>query len=345
MAAKAKLPWIFDCIQKIIQQQDLNFSKTSNGSNFTWTIDTQVKSTIEKLVAQTNIKHDDTFRRWLEQSSEDSIIGCGPLPIGNDEQSADTNRCWYWIPGELQSLPTHAIVSSHLGKDWSKHPDKLDAIRTAVARMAADGFQLLTAENTTTDLLARRAAQWFDIPAIYLRRLKLTTKPDWYLEQINASQLDVATPCFVWPEDQDSNSKQSWLDSLVIENADRLLALSVRQGGTIERELTKRLSSANTCRTNTFIFQTRNDNDACKQLVHNGAIPWLLVSDQHQPTNCKKDKSEKTCASIVPANNIDWSDWLIHLTRAQPNAWPDQSEGDFLDSLLFGTDSRIAWRP
>ena len=333
MGGTEKKPWVFDCIQRLVERQDLDDFHWSGSQEFSILIDSDVKAQWRDEISKTTIANKDKFDQWLSHVSDSSIVGFGQLPFGFGDH--ELTRCWYWMPCEHEQTPTFSIVSSRLGKDWTAHSEKLDALRTAVARAAADRMQILTAEDTTTDLLVRRAAVLFDVSTILIRRLKLNQKPDWYMQNTDKDPNSTVIECFVWPAQPDNCQKQSWLDSLVIENAERLLALHVRNNGTIAKLITSRLTDNAT----TMIFQSNDQAKSIEEFTGLGATPWLLVGQQeNEPARIQTNAA----LSVEPksASSIDWSQWLVHLTRANPKEWPDQSETEYLDSLLLGTQSR-----
>jgi hypothetical protein len=355
MGKKEKLPWLFDCIQRIILQhrgdpKESSENRESFETAFHVKLDSETKSSWRKIAQQLDFPGANSFLQWLDISSEETLLGCGYLPdfaVDDAQDPIGKIDCWFWMPNGYQPLPTLGIVSSHLGRDWTRHPDRLDAIRTAVARAATDAMQIITGENTTTDNLVRRAACWFDVPYIAVQRLKISTNPNQTCQLTEVRNKVSQFPLFVWPASPQTNQRQSWLDAIVIQSATRVICISVKSGGNIQAQLHQRLQGDDSrLKENdsgnrvTLLYQKDRATSAEQNLFDVGAIPWMLIPSDDSNFSQTAPKKSKTLVTELAYDQIDWSQWLVHLTRAQPMAWPDETDAMFLDGLLFGEHSR-----
>ena len=68
-------------------------------------------------------------------------------------------------------------------------------------------------------------------------------------------------------------------------------------------------------------------------LISRGAIDWLLLNSV---TETLPEKSEAKGSHRISLSDLEESEYLIHWTRARCGPWPDQSESDHLDDLIFG---------
>ena len=78
-----------------------------------------------------------------------------------------------------------------------------------------------------------------------------------------------------------------------------------------------------------------------EKLIQSGAAGWWLYPSDEQDSaqNPAKQAAPSTCAAVIAAEEIDSTEYAIHWTRRRHGAWPDQSDPEYLDDLIFRRDS------
>lgn len=208
----------------------------------------------------------------------------------------------------FQSEPElHAIVCSRLGRDLRQRSETFAFLRVAVQQARFAGRVLLVADGTAAAPWVRRAAQLFDVPTVELTDLS-RRKP--------ASQP---------------------VDSELIERADRVSAIWVRKKGLIADALRSRLRKRHD--DSTWVAVCADPNSDAADLIQSGAIGWYRP---HVPSaEAASEKSGNHCTETETQNSqssppADWSEYLVHCTRAQTGQIAGQSKQQFQDELILG---------
>ena len=236
-----------------------------------------------------------------------------------------------------RSSPSVAIISSRLPKVLDEHENWFDALRTIGVKLRQNDELLITAESTTAHRYCLRIAQLFSIRHVVIKT-------------VTAEKFDKT---FVRSEVSNENivyavtDKVIKADQILAMVADSVYGLSVSRKGNAATALSHRLSNQgtqperNSC---TYILHDDKLTSAktrC-QLIDEGAIDWLLLPSQ---TTSDVEPNSISNTADEPAHNvkvrsldeIDENEYLIHWTRARSGPWPEQSETDHLDDLIFGS--------
>ena len=128
--------------------------------------------------------------------------------------------------------------------------------------------------------------------------------------------------------------KKPQADLVLGQIANTLYALSIKSNGNVQKSLQRRLSFADKLN-RTFVLRdiAMTKPTVREPLISLGAIDWLLLNT---PSETPAEESSVKNGQQVSLSDIEESQYLIHWTRARCGPWPDQSEPDHLDDLIFG---------
>ncbi len=249
-------------------------------------------------------------------------------------RSGFAGRCFFVmdlaVAGALQGGATCAVLSSRLPKILDRHRHWFDGFRTVGVNVCRYGEVLLTSESTAADRYCRRIAELFQIRCVVVRQLALEDLADAIVKDSASARFPVETVyCVAHGPIQ--------ADQLLGKVADNVYALAVSSNGNVEKALQQRLSGEGDG-TRTFVLHENSLTSAAvrQRLLRTGAIQWLLLPEESAASSTLAVSSAATARPITLAE-IKEDEYLIHWTRARPEAWPDQSEARYFDDLIFGT--------
>lgn len=259
-----------------------------------------------------------------------------------------------------------AILSSRTGSRPDKAPNWFHALRTAVLRCDPRQDSLCVAEGTASAEAVGRASELFGVPRT---QIVVATDSAGSIEELKQWLRSILTGKHVaaknGPADvylspeliingtvKKSPPGRSAADAALILAAQRIIVLQTRQGGHIESLLSRYLSSGpSTSVAPVLLAQVdkRASASGSAQLVAAGAVPWLLATDgisnkpkqETAPADCGAgpDRSEKPAQKLTLGPLENPEGWLCHWTRPQSGPWVDQSQEEFLDELILGSDA------
>ena len=127
-------------------------------------------------------------------------------------------------------------------------------------------------------------------------------------------------------------------DQPLIHHADELLVLGIRRGGNIQRLLIDRLRDG-AGRVLLIDLPDLQPPSVRQELLDLGATLWCPAPESLKRLSEIRDECPPLSSpdSILPLAALprdDMTPYLTHTTRACPGPWPQQSQNDYLDSLL-----------
>ncbi len=236
-------------------------------------------------------------------------------------------------------------VSSRLGRTLDKHPEWFDALRTFCLQLNHETCLLIAPGQFTYRFLRRLAALYAIRVAVMLQ----TT-----IEQFGKG-LSEATLL-----QQAESGSESTCVLRVVASDDQLLpgdrcvaafcreirSIHLRPNGNIHHLLTQRLSTAaaeTSCRTMILTPNSPQRPKYVESLLQQGAIAWHVVGPPADPS-FRFSANDAVCqgsfTKILRLDQIDPEKYVSHFTRRQRGAWLDESEANYLDSLLLGHANR-----
>jgi len=219
-----------------------------------------------------------------------------------------------------------AVTSSRLGHDSALHRIACRFLCQSLLDSRHRGAALLVASGSAIEPWAVRAAELFAVPVILL-----SVDPD-----------NRSADIFVRARDGRKLSR----DAAAISIADRVDAVFVRRGGTVQACLQRRIVARGDASTRVAVSLA--PKCAAKELIDAGAIGWFCGGAGPQNlagVEATIPHSLRSADSIDDAWIRTEGQWLIHCTRAPAGAWPGETERQYRDSMLIGRDDLALRRP
>lgn len=222
--------------------------------------------------------------------------------------------------------PLIAVTSSRLGNDSLLHRHVCQFLTRCLLDCRQRKAALLVASGSAIEVWATRAAELFAVPIV-----KLSVDSN----ENNIADIVVAAV----------SGEPVSRDRAVIALADRVDAVYVRRGGTVERCLRARVASR--CDASTRVAVSLTRHCAAPGLIAVGAIGWFhsgAKSDRSKLDSPVDDDSRFDETSNEACTQTDqWTrtdgQWLIHCTRQRDGAWPGETERQYRDAILLGDES------
>jgi hypothetical protein len=135
-------------------------------------------------------------------------------------------------------------------------------------------------------------------------------------------------------------------DAVTIALADRVDAVYVRRGGTVERCLRARVEDR--CDASTRVALSLTRPCAAPGLIAVGAIGWFHSGEESDHAGAgapsRLDSRLEQRQSDDAWTRTD-GQWLVHCTRQRDGAWPGETVRQYHDSILLGDESCASRRP
>ncbi|WP_077027693.1 hypothetical protein [Fuerstiella marisgermanici] len=268
-------------------------------------------------------------------------------------------RLIYW-PDGVTNRHRISIVSSRIGKRKDLKRDWFDALRTAAMRCDVESECLCCVDSTSTAPAVIRASELFGI-----KRLRLCAPDDEAVDEDGlavwlstisghgtAAVSELERTAFVSPPlptsaDADIFKQRDNIlpivDTLLTFAGQRIIVLSRRRGGNVDRLLDQHLSDSRLRRTVLLAsFPESPPDPTADALIDKGAVRWIL--DRHGKedalvTDDSDQTSDQPQAQFMHANDgplVRPDEWLCHWTRPRYGPWSGQDDADFWDELILG---------
>ncbi len=200
--------------------------------------------------------------------------------------------------------PLVAIVCSRVGHDPHRHRSLSQQIAASLQQARREEATVLIGDGTAIEPWVTHACELFHVPMI---RLAATER-----------------------RDRD-----------VIAIADRVDAAYVRSGGKVTELLRERVElQSGVVRVaiqSRWGAAVKSDRQAVWELLDAGAVGRYLPGED--PKSPAEDARPAMSSELV---NLDWSQYLVHCTRAAAGPWPGQTWAQYRDDLLLADPSSAA---
>ena len=301
-----------------------------------------------------------------------------PCILGSDvPEDARRPLCLIWVPGLgkqlLESIPHWVhVASSRLNQKLDHETDWFDAIRTIGVQSVGGHALLMTATGTTADPFVCRIGKLFRIPVVRFEPIPTKLERSWVTRQLDNSAdsnaLRLGTPLrafFCWldaPQSDDrvkvgvAKATRGDADYLLASLATMSLLLSVRKGGNVLATSQQRLQIRPGNATRILINPNLTKPKVAEGLLRSGAAGWWLsstraeVNENNLPAVQTKpaiagEPSDDPVEAASDFQEVDFGEirrqpFLIHWTRRRVGAWPDQTQDEYLDDLIFRSARR-----
>lgn len=268
-------------------------------------------------------------------------------------------RLVYWPRGTVAERRV-AIVSSRLGRELESQEDWFRRLRMACQRLESATDVLLTVNDTAAAPFVERAAEHFGLRCLRFA-MPDPQDTDWetWLRRVGpaATETGRSPDAQLSPPLWESGGEDESLapcvrfplrDRVQVAAADSLLALHVRRGGQLQQLLSARLDSRLWPAGSVYVaLGTQHVSPTvANDLMDRGAVGWLVMGHDDDvgetarvDTEAVNDERPATAISQFVASARQWP-YLTHCTRRRDGPWPDQSDQEFLDDLLFERPER-----
>lgn len=268
----------------------------------------------------------------------------------------ETQGFRYWMPCGVPPGESVCVASSRLTRRLEDYESWFDALRTIAIRMGQGTSYLVTSSGTTTDRFVKRVGELFGIPILDI--LPTTTDADrkeLLRQQTSNSGADQGVwPCYVQRTEMDGGSgnavRKFPIDRALIEMADLVFLLSVRKQGNIFAAAKQRLTQQPPVSTRLLIDSNLTQPAFADQLIFAGAVGWWLYrSDEEESDSESPSESlhplptadqKRPSAPVLKMDRIQADRFLLHWTRRRDGPWPDQTDAEYLDDLIFQSGRR-----
>ncbi len=254
-----------------------------------------------------------------------------------------------------------SIISSQLGRDsrrLTNWPKLLSATLHSVAR---NGESLLLVRGTTLYEATKQFAMAAQLPVVEVllpesfgRELQATN--EWlshHLKECLASYANNPPGQSILVSPTISTIQEVPLrDRAAICLADRVLALTIRRGGTLSELVQQRLAEPDFSAGSTFIIiqSSSEQND----WLDRGAVGWVVPSHEHsklaRKTHCKESHGSRSSTlqslcfpakALVQVAPDQWP-YLTHCTRALSGPMPQESTANYYLRLWLAGCNELA---
>ena len=320
----------------------------------------------------------ETVNRAIERITTidtDGFLFAGDPCTLSGEVPTDPNRplCLIWIPGLgkqlLESIPHWVhVASSRLSQKLDQETDWFDAIRTIGTQSVGGHALLMTAAGVTADPFVCRIGKLFRIPVVRFESLPNKLERSWIAKQLeetyDSEALRKGTPLsafFCWlkcPQPEDAQTKagiakptRTDADHLLASTATMSLLLSIRNRGNTLATSKRRLQIRSGNATRVLVNPNLTKTKVTDELLQSGAVGWWLAGYEDSEPIEKPPSSEtdfgvqhqftnELSKTAVDFQTIKTQPFLIHWTRRRVGAWPDQTQDEYLDDLIFRSGRR-----
>ena len=264
----------------------------------------------------------------------------------------------FWFPTELPRGRSVCVASSRLGRKLDTYDSWFDAIRTMAARLNPEDIFLITGVGTTTDVFLRRAGQLFGFKVVEFRPFPRRVSRQWFQESLLAATRQRESHhrysvCYFGDLSEAPKTgnllRRTPIDQCLIQIASEVRLLSVRANGNILRAARQRLAESPPGKTQLLVDARLTANPLKDELIAQGATAWWLYQEpmnllpatesfiSGSPNSSRRREIE---APVLDITEIKPDQFLLHWTRRRVGPWPDQTDQEYLDDLIFRSHRR-----
>ncbi len=261
------------------------------------------------------------------------------------------NRLFWWPQGTVPGR-TVSLVTSRLGKRLDDKSTWFAVLRAACAKLGDDEW-LVACKETAAGPFVERCAELFGLRLLRIclphpaQRLSEWLKA---LRSVKPNERQNVRSVYISPALSPDSQAIAVLDQVpladraVVVAGEKIIALSIRRGGNLQRLIEARLADPSLPPGNTFVALGPDlvRQPLAAQLMDQGALGWHVLG---LPTDGRRGTVEyeledgPPAAPVIPVpDSANWQ-FLTHCTRRRAGAWPDQIEDEFLDDVILDRES------
>ncbi|QEG23315.1 hypothetical protein [Mariniblastus fucicola] len=233
--------------------------------------------------------------------------------------------CEFGSNGRLLDRDTTFVGSSRLTRKLDEIPGFFDGLLKVAIDLDRETDVLLTADGVACDAMVRRVSELFRVPLLPL--VMAPTDPKKLALLISKLADSDRKVGLVF----DSRSRGA--DFALASIANQMVLLSVRTNGNLQSAVDDRLNKGKPAKV--LVDARLTKKAVTDQLLAAGATGWYLFGCEQPGIESSNRDLEFSSAAEV---NSD--EFLLHWTRRRVGPWPEQSEAEFLDDLIFRANGK-----
>jgi hypothetical protein len=257
-----------------------------------------------------------------------------------------------WWPEGVPDGHMVGLISSRLGRDLEHRRPWFTALRAACMNLEHRQDVLVTARSISTHAFVRRAGELFGLRVLELdfgdRSCQEVGRWGRQLLDANAEaeaqalRVRLSPLCGEFCLEPDL-AETPLADRAVVALSDRLIVLSARDRGNVERLVSHRLKAEGFPAASVFLALGDNlvPGDLAHPWMDAGAVGWYLQTAGGPASAVElapwraADVSNLHSAPIRRLAAVPQRDLLTHWTRRRSGPWPDQRPADYVDDLIL----------
>lgn len=293
-------------------------------------------------------------QRIADRCERSGLVGHWSVGIANTSfsESESASQILFWFPLGLPDGSSVSVSSSRMSRKLDEHPEWFDALRTLAVHISQTSDFLITASGTTAHVFVDRLAKLFQIPVLQFEPFPEHPSLAWFNHQVEpenvSGQGSLKFKAFFNPlEGGPAKQPKFNVDDLLIGLARTAVLLSVRRNGNIHKSARRRIAGKPDPGTRLLINRKLTPESVQSDLLGLGATAWWLydvdspdlqVASENQLMSPEQGMPN---APILRLNEIESENYVAHWTRRRVGPWPDQSQPEYLDDLIFQTSRRL----
>ncbi len=252
----------------------------------------------------------------------------------------------FWWPRGVPTGRRVAIVSSRLGRSHRRLERWSAALHHVCSTLEPHATLLVTAAQTTTCPFLERCSALFGLP---LLRLQLPgtrqTLDRWWQRSTGlpaGDDLPQRYPAFVSPPLQEQDTPHLPLrDQLVAAVSEQLIVLRMRARGHVEQIVRARCEQ-----------HEGHSTSHVSLVVGSDLVPEPLAAALPSARHLRVGETLQRPAApwpwpalglsppILTPQQLPVNEYLTHWTRARPGPWPGQTQAEYYDGFILGTEPK-----
>jgi hypothetical protein len=258
------------------------------------------------------------------------------------------NEIVIWDPsGSLEWLSDESIfiASSRLPKKLDGIPKLFEGLLKQAVQIDSESNVLLNGEGVACEAMIRRIAELFGIKS---RRMRIIggeeKKALRFIDSIFRTEdtgrsaggsAGSGVDCDFYIFDFEARG----VDALLMTMAHRATILSMRKNGNLHAAAKQRLQNGDV--TQILLDKKLTAKLLLDEMLDSGARGWYLINANDDLQDFETPQADTETVSriadgFLKLSEFDCDPFVAHWTRRRVGPWPEQTESQYLDDLLFG---------
>lgn len=232
-----------------------------------------------------------------------------------------------------------SVLSSRLHRPWGRHDDWFKALRAVALQASLHDATVLSARGTTAHRFLCRLTKHLGVSLVTIEKMRPGQK---------LASLKEGPGIWVGPSESKPQAKlpAGTMDRLLAGMASDLIVLHANKKGNVAAAVEQRLNFSKGCsRQTTRILVNSSSAEQHDHWLAKGAEAWHLLTEDDGDVAPADNQPEwppafESPSPVLSLSEVEDIPFLIHWTRAQRGPWPDQSQDEYLDDLIYNRGER-----